>query len=63
MERSIKQKYHFAASSFTRIYGREKVTSEMLAFCYEWALLSEQAPLDCLQNVDCYFKELWSRRF
>lgn len=63
MEPHIKQRYHFAASSFSRMYGPDKVTSEMMPFCYQWALTEEIAPLDCLYNVDRYFKELWNHKF
>ena len=62
MEPHIKQKYHFAASSFARMYGPDKVTTEMLSFCSEWSLTEEKAPLDCLNNVDRYFRELWNHK-
>jgi len=59
MEPHIRMRFHFAGSSFSRLYGVDHVTSEMIDFCYDWALTEETAPLDCLKNVDRYFKELW----
>ena len=56
-----RQRFHFAASSFSRIYGVPKVTEKMLGFCVEWATQEETAPLDCLYNVDRYFKEKWDQ--
>jgi hypothetical protein len=61
MEPHTKQRYHFALSSFARIYGVPHVTPEMTDFCFGWALGEEIAPLDCLHNVDRYFKELWTK--
>ena len=56
-----RQRYHFAASSFSRIYGVPNVTEMMLGFCVEWATQKDTAPLDCLYNVDMYFKEKWDQ--
>jgi len=61
MEPHIRQRYHFAASSFSRIYGVPKVTEMMLGFCVEWATQKDTVPLDCLYNVDMYFKEKWDQ--
>jgi len=63
MEPHIKQRFHFAASSFSRIYGVDKVTPEMIDFSYNWAHKEDDAPLDCLGKVDLYFRELWNHRF
>ena len=60
MEPHIRQKFHFATSSFSRIYGVSHVTSDMIDFCYEWALQDSTAPLDCLNHVDRYFRALWT---
>jgi hypothetical protein len=54
-----KQRFHFAASSFSRMYGVCNVTGTMIDFCYQWASGNDQAPLDCLNNVDRYFRYLW----
>jgi len=55
----IRQRFHFATSSFSRIYGVTHVTTSMVDFCYDWALTEETAPLDCLNHVDRYFRNLW----
>ena len=54
-----RQRYHFAASSFSRLFGVTHVTEEMLNFCLTWAEETMPAPLDDLHNVDRYFKRLW----
>lgn len=60
---TTKQRYWFAASSFSRMYTVPKVTSDMLKFCEQWAKSEEHAPLDSLHNVDLYFKEKWYNSF
>ena len=55
----IRVRFHFATSSFSRMYGVNHVSSDMIDFCYEWAHTEEQAPLDCLNHVDRYFRQLW----
>ena len=57
----IRQRFHFASAAFSRIFGVDKVTSEMIDFCYNWALQEKVAPLDCLNHVDRYFRELWTQ--
>ena len=59
MEPHTRQRFHFATSSFSRIYGVGHVTFDMIDFCYDWAFTEEQAPLDCLNQVDRYFRQLW----
>jgi len=59
MEPHIRVRFHFATSSFSRMYGVNRVTLDMIDFCYDWAHTAQQAPLDCLHNVDHYFRELW----
>ena len=54
-----RQRFHFAWSSFSRMYGVSHVTTDMVDFCYDWALQEQVAPLDCLNHVDRYFRELW----
>ena len=61
MEPPTKRRYHFALSSFSRMYGVPKVTQDMADLCFEWALGEEIAPLDCLNHVDRYFRELWKK--
>ena len=41
MEPHIRQRFHFAASSFSRIYGVNHVTLDMIDFCYDWAFTEE----------------------
>ena len=60
MEPHTRQRLHFAWSSFSRIYGVSHVTSDMVDFCYSWAMTDEVAPLDCLNHVDRYFREKWA---
>ena len=59
MEPRIRQRFHFAASSFSRIFGVDKVTSEMIDFSYRWAETGMPTPLESLDQVDTYFKRLW----
>ena len=60
MEPHTRQKFHFAWSSFSRIYGVSHVTTDMVDFCYDWAKTDEVAPLDCLNHTDRHFRELWN---
>jgi hypothetical protein len=57
-----RQRFHFAASSFSRVYGVEKVTPEMIDFCVGWAEQTMPAPLEGLSEVDIYFRKLWKMR-
>ena len=54
------QRFLFAESSFARIFSVPHVTTEMRQFCSNWAQGEDEAPLDSLQNVDLYFRELWN---
>ena len=60
MEPHTRMRFHFAWSSFSRMYGVDHVSTDMVDFCYEWTLQGEVAPLDCLNHVDRYFRELWT---
>ena len=60
MEPHTRQRFHFATSSFSRMFGVTKVTADMIDFCEEWARGSMPAPLDDLTNVDVYFRKLWT---
>lgn len=57
----INQRFLFAESSFARIFSVPQVTAEMRRFCSNWARGEQEAPLDSLQNVDLYFRELWNQ--
>ena len=57
-----RQRFHFAASSFSRMYGVDRVTAEMIDFCVVWAEETMPAPLEGLNEVDIYFRRLWNMR-
>jgi hypothetical protein len=62
MEPHIKERYDFAMSAFSRMYGvnRVKSTEEIFRFCRKWAETEEQTiPLGTLTEVDFYFRDLW----
>jgi len=60
MEPRTRQRFHFAVSAFSRIFGVSHVSSDMIDFCYDWSFTEQTAPLDCLNHVDRYFRELWN---
>ena len=46
MEPHIKQRYHFAASAFVRMWGRGAMSDiKIKEFCMEWAHKDVNAPL------------------
>lgn len=55
MGQPTKQRYHFAASAFVRMWGHKSLNDQkIMDFCIEWAQREENAPLD--NNVlDQYF--------
>lgn len=57
-----RQRFHFAASSFSRMFGVDKVTPQMIDFCVGWAEQTMLSPADDLNNVDRYFRRLWDMR-
>ena len=57
-----RKRFHFAASSFSRIYGVNKVTTDMIDFCLGWAEQTMPPPLEGLNEVDNYFRRLWNMR-
>jgi len=62
MEPHTRQRFHFAVSSFSRMYGVDKATPEMIDFCAGWAEQTMPAPLEGLNEVDIYFRRLWNLR-
>ena len=55
MEPHIKQRYHFAASAFVRMWGHKSLNDhKIVEFCEVWAHRTEDAPLD-IWLVDQYF--------
>ena len=62
MEQRIEMRYAFAMSSFSRMYGVNRVnsTKEIVKFCRKWSETEEQInPLCTLTEVDFYFRDLW----
>jgi hypothetical protein len=54
MEPHTRQRYHFAASAFVRMWGHTSLHDRRIVeFCEVWAYRTENAPLD--NNVDQYF--------
>ena len=55
MDPHTKQRYHFAASAFVRMWGHKSLNDRRIVeFCNEWAHREENAPLD--NNIlDQYF--------
>ena len=50
-----KQRYHFALSAFSRLYGLQKIDWSIRQFCLEWSDWQVDAPLSGLDEVDQYF--------
>ena len=50
-----KQRYHFALSAFSRMYGFQKIDWSIRQFCLEWSDWQVDAPLSGLDEVDQYF--------
>ena len=54
-EPHTKQRFHFAASAFVRMWGHGSLKdNRIIDFCVEWAQRTENAPLDN-RVVDQYF--------
>ena len=54
-EPHIKQRFHFVASAFVRMWGHGSLKdNRIIDFCVEWAQRTENAPLDN-RVVDQYF--------
>lgn len=55
MEPHIKQRYHFAASAFVRMWSHKSLLDpRIIEFCIYWAHTGEDAPLDNFV-LDQYF--------
>jgi len=55
MEPQTKQRFHFAASAFVRMWGHKSLNDHrIIDFCVEWAYRTENAPLDN-RIMDQYF--------
>ena len=57
MEPHIRQRYHFALSAFSRMYGVRTASNDIhiKQFCVEWSYWNVNAPLQGLDEVDQYF--------
>ena len=57
MEPHIRQRYHFALSAFSRMYGVSASANDIhiKQFCSEWSYWEVSAPLQGLDEVDQYF--------
>jgi hypothetical protein len=54
MEPHTRQRYHFAATAFVRMWGHNSLHDRRIVeFCVEWAHREDDAPLD--NSVDQYF--------
>ena len=54
MEPHTRQRYHFAATAFVRMWGHSSLHDRRIVeFCVEWAHREEDSPLD--NSVDQYF--------
>jgi len=56
MEPHIRQRYWFAMSAFSRMYGVKTAANDMHVkqFCIEWSYWDVQAPLQGLDAADQY---------
>ncbi len=54
-EPHIRQRYHFSASAFVRMWGHSSLNDHRIVdFCIEWAHREDNAPLDNM-ILDQYF--------
>ena len=61
MEYNFKTRFDFAMSSFSRMYGVNKVRTspDITRFCTKWAKTEEQHPGGSLTSIDFYFRDNW----
>ena len=59
MEKKYKNRFNFAMSSFSRMYGPKGITNEMTKICKNWANTNNEPPLGSLTKVDFYFRDVW----
>jgi hypothetical protein len=61
METNFKTRFDFAMSSFSRMYGVNKVRTSpnITRFCTKWAKTEEQYPVGSLTSIDFYFRDNW----
>ena len=61
METNFKTRFDFAMSSFSRMYGVNKVRTspDITKFCTKWAKTEEEHPAGSLTSIDFYFRDNW----
>jgi hypothetical protein len=61
METNFKTRFDFAMSSFSRMYGVNKVRTspDIIKFCTKWAKTEEEHPVGSLTSIDFYFRDNW----
>ena len=61
METNFKTRFDFAMSSFSRMYGVNKVRTSpnITRFCTKWAETEEEYPEGSLTSIDFYFRDNW----
>ena len=61
METNFKTRFDFAMSSFSRMYGVNKVRTspDITRFCTKWAKTEEERPTGSLTSIDFYFRDNW----
>lgn len=61
METNFKTRFDFAMSSFSRMYGVNKVRTspDITRFCTKWAKTEEEYPAGSLTSIDFYFRDNW----
>lgn len=62
MGQHTKERYNFAMSSFSRMYGvnRVKGSEEITRFCIKWAYDKDTvSPSGTLTDIDFYFLDFW----
>ena len=60
-QETIKHRYGFAMSAFSRMYGPKAVNGSVgiHEFCHKWAESEMPTPIGTLVSVNFYFKDLW----
>lgn len=58
---TIKLRYNFSMSAFSRMYGTTAVNSskDIHKFCHKWSESNEKTPDGTLVSINFYFKDRW----
>lgn len=59
-DENYKQRYNFATSAFSRIYGPYSINVTMFLFCRHWASLDINPSLG-LEQIDEYFLDEYNK--